>query len=598
MTESLPILSAEQCIHQRFDKVAATFPDNIAVSDRNHSFTYHELNRLSNKMAHSLIATLGLAKGNIAILIENNVFQIIAILGILKSGRSYVALDADHPEERNKLIMGDSESRMLICMKDSRSIAFEIANGNPMLYADELNGESPESQPQIPVIPTDNAITLYTSGSTGEPKGVLQSHRNMVHFIKRMSDQHPIFPDDKVAYFLSSAYSAHALPLLGSLLNGSELMTINVKSENFHGFSEWLRESRINYMMMNPSYLRHFLAVQSKKDSYPELRLLMLGGETLYRSDIEKARDIISPKTTIVNIYASTEGFIMRSFTIKKETVIKSNIVPIGYPVEGMELNILDEKGKPSEPNRSGEIILKSEFVSEGYWNRPEQQKKDFNVDPLNKNTRILNTYDTGYMMDDGCMIHTGRNDTVVKLRGYRIDFGEIINLLLKSKEVREATCTLKRDPAGSDHIIAYVVAVDKGNVDIEYVNALLVRLLPDYMIPSHIISIPEIPKNSSGKINNKALAEPVWRESDNSKKQAAIDEIESELLEIFEKVLKISPIGTNEDFLKIGANSLSLFVALSEVEKRFNIKIDVKTTIDNPNISSLANFIRQSKST
>ncbi len=201
----------------------------------------------------------------------------------------------------------------------------------------------------------------------------------------------------------------------------------------------------------------------------------------------------------MINIYASTEAYIMRSFTISHDTIIHSNIVPIGYPVDGMKIYLRDDQGQTPARGSLGEIILESEYLTEGYQNKAELQKKDFSTNPENPSLRLLNTADLGYMVDDDCMVHAGRKDTVIKLRGFRVDFGEIINILLSTENIKEATCALKTNPQGVEHIIAYVVSVDHSEADIEYLNAILVRMLPDYMIPTHILHLQALPKNSVG---------------------------------------------------------------------------------------------------
>jgi len=593
MTKAIQFNTAEQCIHDRFDRIASIIPDNHAVSDKDNILTYHDLERLSNKMAHCIIGTLGNGNGNIALMFENNVLLAIGILGILKSGRSYVPLDTSFPIERKKFIIGDADCKMIICTAETSKYANSIADGIYVLAADKMPSGIPESTPQTASLPGSNAVTLYTSGSTGEPKGVLQSHQNLVHFVKRMTDQYPIYPQDKAICYLSPAFSAHALSFLGALLCGATLVMQDFRNGNFLGFSKWMKETEISFAMMIPSFLRHFLAVQEKQDRYPHLRILMLAGETLYRSDVEKAKKVFHPSIEMVNLYASTEGYMMRSFSIKKDTIIKTNIVPIGYPVDGMNLSLIGKDNKQPGPKESGEIILSSKFVSEGYWRRPSLQETNFSLDSNDNSIRIFKTSDIAYYLEDDCLVHTGRKDSVVKLRGYRIDFDEIINILLQNSEVMEAACTLKEDSSGTEHIIAYVVPSSSRGYDPEIVRAMLVRLLPDYMTPSYIIEISELPKNDSGKLDTKSLPDQEWIHGSVHKEKPA-DEIESALVDIFEKVLKISPIGTNENFLKIGANSLGLFVAFSEVEKKFKIKIDVKTTIDNPNIQSLATLIHK----
>jgi amino acid adenylation domain-containing protein len=584
--------TAEQCIHERFDEISGLFPDRVAISDGSFSLTYKELREAADKMASVIMQRVGSGQENISFLINNNAGQVIALLGILKAGKAYVALDPQWPAERNRMVFTDARCRLLICDRDTAGLASALCETTSVMDVEEWKTAVVRDPGQQTAKPDNNAITLYTSGSTGTPKGVMQSHRNMVHFIKRLTGQFGIVPDDRIAYYLSAGFSAHALPLLGALLNGAELYISDFRSGNFLGFSRWFRESEITFAMMIPSFLRHFLAVQEKNDRYPDLRMLLLGGETLYRSDVEKARKVFRRETTLANIYASTEAYLMSSYQMEPDCMIRSNIVPVGYPAEGMELSIVDEKGKPVGEKKNGEIILRSRYVSEGYWHKPALQAKDFKTDPHDSRYRIFKTSDRGYYLDGGCIVHTGRSDTSVKLRGYRIDLDEIINLLLGIEEVSEAACALKKNPQGMEQLVAWVVPAENKTIDMEYAKAWLVRFLPGYMIPGHILPAKELPRSATGKTDTARLPEPRW-ESVMIEKTSAADATEEALVAIFEKALKISPVGTNENFLETGANSLELFVALSEVEKYFNIKMDIDAIIKTPDIRSLAAHIR-----
>jgi amino acid adenylation domain-containing protein len=586
--------TAEQCIHERFDEIAGLFPDRVAISDGSLSLTYRELREAADKMASAILEHSGHGQENIAFLISNNGSQIITLLGILKAGKSYVALDPQWPAERNRMILADARCRLLIFDGDIDGLAAGPGETTSVMNADawKAANELPPLQPPVPA--GNNAITLYTSGSTGTPKGVMQSHRNMVHFIKRLTERFGIVPGDRIAYYLSAGFSAHALPLLGALLNGAELVISDFRTGNFLEFSRWFRESKISFAMMIPSFLRHFLAVQDKRDRYPDLRVLLLGGETLYRSDVEKARKVFRRETTLANIYASTEAYLMSSYIMEHGCLLRGNIVPAGYPAEGMELSIVDENGNPVREKQRGEIILRSRYVSEGYWHKPALQEQDFKTDPHDSRYRIFKTSDCGYYLDDGCIVHTGRSDSSIKLRGYRIDLDEIINLLLGIEEVSEAACALKKNPQGAEQLVAWAVPAKDKSIDMEYIRARLVRLLPGYMVPGHILLTKELPKNATGKADIDLLPEPVWKSDSSVQKTPAADATEEALVAIFEKALKLSPIGTGDNFLETGANSLELFVALSEVEKRFNTRIDIDTIIKTPNIRSLATHIRK----
>lgn len=583
-------------IHGRFEQMAGAHPNNIAVHHPERNLSYAELNKLSNQLAHKITEILGEGSSNVAFFMENCHYQVIAILAILKAGKAYLPLDTSFPADRNKKMLEDAGCELLITRESHAETCTEIINNRTIIYADDDFSNYPDTNPEINNDPGSLAILLYTSGSTGEPKGVMQSHRNMVQFIlERLNPLAPVTPEDKIAYYLSVGFSAHALPLLMGLLHGAQLVVFNIKKDKLKGFQDYIFDHGITYVMMIPSFLRHLTATVEKRKVLKSIKTLVLGGETLYRSDVEKARKILSPATTIINIYASTETYVARAFRMDYNTPIKGNIVPIGYAVEGMEIHITKEDGTDAELKQAGKIHIRSKFFTQGYWNNPELTSKDITRDENDPETFIFHTSDRGYFIDESCIVHAGRDDSIIKLRGFRIDMAEIENILLESESVKEAACTLKTNPQGVQHIIGYIVGA-KEDVDLQTIKTICTRSLPDYMVPSHLVQLEELRKNSSGKIDYKALPEPEWTEklSDDIKKRPPTSILEKELTEIIKSSLKFEDIAANEDFLKMGADSLSLFVFLNKVEKTYKVKLSVDAIMENTSIELLAKFIEK----
>ncbi|MBU2649920.1 MAG: non-ribosomal peptide synthetase [Bacteroidetes bacterium] len=591
----IPITLPITTIHGRFQDIARVFPSYPALRYGERVLSYSMLDRLSGYLAVNLIERSVPGPGNVAVMMENCPEQVIAILAILKAGKAYLPLDTGFPAERNRFMLQDAGCRFLITNSQNFDLASALSDDIEVILADgDFEGYS--DNPELPDInPDDHAIILYTSGSTGEPKGVIQTHANMVHFIKRLSDLATISPADRFAYYLSFGFSAHALPLLGALLNGCELKMFNVKQDNFLGFSEWFKREKITTTLMLPSFLRHFLASLTRKQSFPDLRVLFLGGETLYRSDVDKARQVFDHSTLLVNILASTEAYLSRAFVMKYDTPIGSNVVPVGYAVEDLDVLVLDDSGNPCKANSPGEIYLKSRYLTPGYWKRPEQTVKDITKDENEPGILILRTYDKGYFLENDCLVHTGRMDSMVKLRGYRIDLAEVENTLMVNEEVKEALCKVEENRQGVSHILAYVVYSGKGELDKDFLRAKAARILPDYMVPSYIIVMDTLPKNASGKSDRAALPKPDWDILEGKgEKVNPRNETEKKLQEIFENALKIQPIGVTDNFLKLGTDSLRLFVAFNDVERKFSRKLNIDLILMNPNIESLAKYLQE----
>ncbi|HSG67863.1 MAG TPA: non-ribosomal peptide synthetase, partial [Bacteroidales bacterium] len=266
----------------------------------------------------------------------------------------------------------------------------------------------------------------------------------------------------------------------------------------------------------------------------------------------------------------------------------KGNNVPIGYEVTEIEVSIMDEEGRRCDPFKTGEICITSRYISPGYWHADPTDEKRFlkNED----GTITFHSGDMGYKLSDGCIVHVGRNDAVIKLRGFRIDLGEIENTMMELKQIKEVAVVVKENPFGTKHLIAYYVERDNAEFDPHYLKVAVLRNLPDYMVPSYFIRLDHLPKNDIGKVDYKILPEPDWEALTTRKDiEMPANGIEEELKEIFERILEVSPIGVKDNIMEVGADSLRLFVAFDEVEKRFGKKLNIDSIIESPHIRDIA---------
>lgn len=584
------ITSPHQTIHARFDEMARHYPDRAALRFGESSRTYAQLKQDSDKLASRILSRSGAGEGRTGIYLEHGLQQPLAILGALRAGKTYVAMDPSFPAERNLLMLENSGCELILTNNMNLSQVKSFAGKVEIINMDEeqegaFNGEMPE------VNPSQYAFITYTSGSTGIPKGVVHTHENMLHFIIRMYSINCTMPEDTWAYYYSLSFSAHAMSIFGALLNGASLAIFDLKKDNFTDFSKWLRQEKVSVSLMIPSVLRQFTATLGSGRRFPKLKRLLFGGETLYRSDVDKIREHLKDDAEIYNIYASSEAYLARAYRISSETVIKGNIVPIGYEIPEMEVFIETEDGKRADPYKTGEICLQSKYLAKCYWGQEELSGEDFRH--LDDGTIIFRSKDMGYKLSDGCVVHVGRSDSVIKLRGYRIDLGEIENTLMDLKQVREVAVVVKENPFGTKHLIGYFVLRENSDLDPHYLKVAILRNLPEYMVPSHFIHLGHLPKNDIGKVDHKLLPEPDWDAfTRKGEIELPVNGTEEELKEIFERILEVSPLGVTDNIMEAGADSLRLFVAFDEVEKRFGKKLSVDAIIEAPSIRDIARQI------
>ncbi len=596
MVNSEHLNDVNTCLHTIYENFAESRSKGIAVRSNNVSYSFEQLNNNANQLAHEIIHTLGKESESVAILIENSYEQVVAILGILKAGKCYIPLDTDFPVNRLLSVIDDAECSMLISTENYRNLAKEVFRDDRTILVDKILTNNHYENPGLKIASNQPALIPYTSGSTGDPKGAIHTHRSIVHLIKRISTMCPVAEDDIVGYFFSVAFSAHALPLFTALLNGCTLTILSIDSNKLTGVLDWLLDEKISIVLMLPSFIRHLTSTMPRNLVIRDLKHLYIGGETLYRSDIEKLRPHIADNTGIINIYASTECYVCCAMTMDKRSVLKSNIIPIGYPVDDVEVEIIDKQGNILGPNKTGTIQIKSKFISPGYRN-PELNREVFFTGGDDNQTIIFKTADLAFKTVDGCITHVGREENYIKLRGYRIDLHEIKNILLEIENVKEVACMIKKNLAGAEHIIAYLVPANSATPDIEHAKFKLIRRLPDYMIPTHILSIPELKKLPSGKIDQSKIPDPDWKTfNDRQEFIAPRTDIEASIVEIFETSLKIKPISVANNFLELGADSLSLFLVFNNIEKKFGFKLNLDAVLENPSIETIAKFITDNK--
>src|SRR5262245_55886011 len=581
----------EQSISARFEPKVMHYPERIAIKHKDCALTYEQLNQQANRVAHVLLQRRELREEPIAFLLDSGISQIVTILGILKAGKIYLTLDASLPANRLISILDDAQASLIVTDRQNYALAQELSqNTREVLTIDDLDAHLPLSNPGLTVPPDTTVNILYTSGSTGQPKGVIQNHRTTLHNVMSLTNSYGISRDDRLALLFSTGFAASLFPIFGALLNGATLFPYDLKTDGFAQLANWLIQEQITFYDSVPSTLRRLVATLPETAQFPHLRLITLSGEAAYKRDVELYKRYFSDDCLLCVRLGGTETRVICSYFIDKETQITTNIVPVGYAAEDKKILLLDADGKEVAAEQVGEIAVQSRYLATGYWRNPQLTQAAFQPSPHGGEEHIYRMGDLGRMRPDGCLEYLGRKDTQVKIRGHRVETGEVEMALLDLEGVKEAAVAVKEDETGRQYLVAYLVPTDNVLPPVDILRLGLTRMLPGYMIPSHFVSLAPLPTTATGKADYRALPEPSrTRPNLQNPFRAPHTAQETALQQIWQEILNIQPIGRHDNFFDLGGDSLAVEEVLAQIEQRFHVTLPPDVFIHEPTIELLA---------
>jgi amino acid adenylation domain-containing protein len=588
----------EQSIPARFEQQVRRYPDRLAVKTRTQTLTYDALNRLANRVAHAILALRGAGEEPVALLCAQGALAIAALLGVLKARKFYVPLDPSHPQARLRSILEESQAGLIVTTEAQRSLADALAPaGCVVLNLDTLEARLPSANPCLPLSPDALAYILYTSGSSGQPKGVITNHRNVLHDIMRQTHALHICAEDGLTLLRSYSVIGGLRALLSALLNGAAIYPFDIREEGLARMAAWLQQEVITIYESVATVFRHFVNTLSGQATFPRLRLIRLGGELVYTREVELYRKHFARDCFFVNGLGTTETGTICLYFVDQHTQLSGSIVPAGYATVGTEVLLVDEHDQMVEDNSMGEIVVRSRYLALGYWRRPDLTQAAFMRDPAGGELRCYRTGDVGRWRPDGSLEHLGRKDLQVKIRGYRIECAEIETALMHLPAVKEAVVMRREEPGSDPFLVAYIIPASTPAPSVSTLRHALSEALPDYMVPSSFVILNALPLTPTGKVDRRALPAP-------SSARPALEcafvaprtPIEAELVRIWAEVLGLEQMGIHDHFLELGGHSLLATQIVSRVRDLFHVDVPLRSLLEAPTVADMAMVILQSQ--
>ncbi len=578
---------ADPKIHNLFEKIVKRSPDNLAISFKEKSLTYSEVDKISNFLATKLSNDFDVKPGEIVALgLERSELLPIVILGVLKSGAAFLPLDVATPIARANHILDETGVDVVITNSGDKSEWISNFKGRTFDLLSDLEDEIPAKlMPSYAGLEDDLAYIMYTSGSTGVPKGVKINHASVINFLKSMQIEPGIKAQDKLLAITTYIFDISILELLLPLTVGASI-TIASEEETLDPtkIKNILSKDEISIMQATPTFWKALLMVGW--DGNKSLKMLS-GGEPL---SFNLARSLVAKGASLWNMYGPTETTIWSSV---KRVDPDFQVITIGKPIANTQFFILDKHGNLVPKGVNGEICISGKGLSAGYFNNREETNDKFVQHPFIQRELLYKTGDIGRWMANGELLCEGRKDNQVKVRGHRIELEEIESNLLNHRGIEDVVVAVK-EKDGEQFICSYYLGAD--TISSTDLRMFLKNNLPSYMIPSHFFHMRKFPLTSNGKLNRVALPLPASKVEENYIPPSNV--LEAELIGIWSNVLSLSlsDIGVNSDFFELGGHSILAIKLINQLQKFAGVSISLPVFFKDPTISAVAEIINKGK--
>jgi amino acid adenylation domain-containing protein len=562
-------------VGERFTARVRHDPQAVAVWTPTAVLSYGALDEQARRVAAAVTAAVPGTGGRVGILCEQGTDVPVALLGVLAAGHAYVPLSPSAPRRWQETLIGIAGLDAIVADPANEGIARELAAGRPVIATVPPAGAEPVAWP--PADPDDIAYVLFTSGSTGTPKAVAQSHRNLLHHVGAYVDAVGLGPRDRTTLLSTHTFDAAVLDLFGALLTGATVCPLDVRAAGAKPVRAALAAAGVTVYHSTATVFR-LLAAEAGAPPWPAtLRTMIFGGEEVRPSDIALVRDGAAPAARIVNLYGCTECSIVTTRTVEPGEPMPRRVVPIGRSVLDTSVRLRDDDGRPAE--RFGEICVVGRYLSVGYLDEKQTARAYEGAG----DERLYRTGDLAWRLPDGSLEFAGRRDDQIKVRGNRVEPGQVESRLRDLPEVADAVVVPVTAPDGEERLTAYVV----GAADPVSLQSELHATLPHYMVPSVVVPLPELPSTRTGKVDRNALPEPDWRARAAS--EAPVSPVEKAIAEVVAEVLGRDSVGRNDNFFALGGQSLQANQVASRLADRLGADVPLRLLFEHPAVSALA---------
>ena len=603
----------KQSIQEMFSQTAARYRDNTAIIYRDKQYSYGELEDRANTIANYLVAN-GAQKGSLVGILAKDSFHVISsMIGILKAGCVFIPFDRQLPRQRlagmvslvapewfiiesrfwpilSGVTVNAAPKATVICVDGDAVTNSEQHLVQAVDYNNYFNPEKPSVESDA----DDMAYIYFTSGSTGQPKAIAGRLQGIDHYIRWEQETLGVGEGVRVSRLLPITFDGSLRDIFLPLCTGGIAVGPAPRDTVLQArkLVEWIEQHEIDVIHCVPSLFRSIVNEMLTPERLPSLKYILMAGEPLLPADVARWMDVFGDRVQLVNLYGTSETTMTKFVYFVQPADRERHSIPIGKPMEGAKAVVVNVKGRPSAPGTIGEIYIRTPYRSLGYYNQPELTREAFIPDPFGDSGEIVyKTGDLARVLEDGNYEFLGRKDQQVKIRGIRVELGEIENILRGYEGVQEVAVIDRDDATGYRYLCAYVVVEDGVNpADLrDYMGT----YLPEYMIPSAFVPMKELPRTISGKLDRRALPAP-------GQSRAGLEEtyvaprnrVEELVAGIVGEVLHIEQVGAFDNFFQLGGHSLLAMRLLTQVREAFGVEIPLRNLFEHPTVAGLAGNI------
>jgi amino acid adenylation domain-containing protein len=577
----------DKCVHELVEDQVNRTPEAVAVQFGNRQLSYRELNCRANQIARYL-RRRGVKPGDlVGIALERSPEMAAAWMAVLKAGAAYLPLDPTYPRERLSFMMRDSDARFLLVQGDvtaqAEGVEAVVDLDSPDIRQ-ELDGN-------LPVFACSDSLAyvMYTSGSTGVPKGITVPHRGIVRLVVN-TNYVGLDASDVMAQVSNASFDAITFELWGALLNGARVFGIAKETAlSPRDLAREIREQGITTMFLTTALFNQL--AREAPEALRAMRTMLFGGQA---ADVQSVRHAIrsSPPRRLLNAYGPTENTTFSACHLVESVPEDAGTVPIGRPIANTRMYVLDANLQPVPPGVTGEIYIGGDGLAHGYLNRPELTAQTFIPHAFSgkPGERLYRTGDRGAYLDDGSIVFQGRFDDQCKIRGFRVEPGEIETAISRHPDIAQCTVIVREDKPGDQRLVAYYVKNAGDTFSDGDLRHFLRQTLPDYMVPAALVPLESLPLTANGKVNRALLPSPEFlgsrAEDSLSRPRTPVEEL---LAGIWREVLNLECAGIEDNFFESGGHSLLAAQFVSRVRDAFAIELPVRCIFESPTIAGLA---------